>query len=270
MGANSEEHTHHADLAAMHPKIRVHWNDERQGLIRSKVIGASLVLSEVIVFMEPHCVVGRQWLEPLLHRLSETKGHGILVMPTIDIIPEEDFNGYKAARHHIGGFDWSLSFNWMDLVEDRNQSYRYPDPYPTPALSGGIFGVWRDYWERTGTYDVNMTEWGGEHIEMSLRTWRCGGRIEIVPCSRLGHVFREKNPYIVHPAMVIRNQKRAALVWLDGHLEDFYKAVPAARSIDAGDVEERMRLKESLGCESMDWYVKHVYPELERKQPRKR
>merc|ERR1712032_229509 len=91
------------------------------------VIGASLVLSEVIVFMEPHCVVGRQWLEPLLHRLSETKGHGILVMPTIDIIPEEDFNGYKAARHHIGGFDWSLSFNWMDLVEDRNQSYRYPE-----------------------------------------------------------------------------------------------------------------------------------------------
>lgn len=257
----------HEQLTAIDPKIRVHRNAERQGLIRSKVIGAALIQSPVLVFMEPHCVVQRHWLEPLLEQLAAQKDHSRLVMPILDIIPEHNFNEYRVANHHIGGFDWSLTFNWMALAEERNHSYKFPDPYPTPALSGGIFGIWRDYWQRSGTYDVNMTEWGGEHIEMSLRTWRCGGSIEVVPCSRIGHVFRARNPYVVHPARVIRNTKRAALVWLDeAHLEEYYTHSPSARHMDAGDVEERKRLKDSLNCKSMDWYIENVYPELKGKQ----
>lgn len=268
---NAPEWQFHKELLALHPKIRVHRNEQRQGLIRSKVIGAGLVTTEVIFFMEPHCVVQKQWLEPLLQRLMlDTSSHSTIVMPTLDIIPENNFEEYRPANHHIGGFDYSLTFNWMALIEQRNRSYKYPDPYPTPALSGGVFGIWRDYWEKQGTYDTNMSEWGGEHIEMSLRTWRCGGRIEVIPCSRMGHVFRGKNPYVVHPVEVVRNQKRAALVWLDEHLEDFYAQVPMARNLNAGDVTERLNLKERLHCESMDWYVEHVYPELKGKQPRKR
>merc|ERR1711972_646440 len=67
----------HDELRSLDPKIQVHRNEERQGLIRAKVIGAALVDSPVIFFMEPHCIVGKQWLE-----------HNLLVMPTIDIIPE--------------------------------------------------------------------------------------------------------------------------------------------------------------------------------------
>mmetsp|Transcript_103630 Transcript_103630/g.186984 ORF Transcript_103630/g.186984 Transcript_103630/m.186984 type:complete len:465 (-) Transcript_103630:117-1511(-) len=260
----------HPQLLALHPKVKIHRNEQRQGLIKAKVTGAALVTSPVIVFMEPHCVVQKQWLEPLLEQLAMSKDHNMLVMPTLDIIPEANFNEYHPANHHIGGFDWSLTFNWMALVEHRNKSYHYPDPYPTPALSGGIFGIWKDYWERMGTYDTNMTEWGGEHIEMSLRIWRCGGRIEIVPCSRMGHVFRAKNPYKVHPVEVVRNTKRAALVWLDEHLEDFYSKVPFARSLEAGDVSDRLRLKESLHCKSIDWYIDSVYPELREKALQKR
>lgn len=267
---NAKEWQFHDQLRALHPKIRIHRNEERQGLIRSKVIGASLVSSPVLFFMEPHCIVARQWLEPLLESLGRSSSHSLLVMPALDIIPENNFNAYRSANHHIGGFDWSLTFNWMQLIEQRNKTYRYPDPYPTPALSGGIFGIWKDFWERMGTYDTNMTEWGGEHIEMSLRTWRCGGRIEVVPCSHMGHVFRAKNPYVVHPMQVLKNAKRAALVWLDDRLEDFYREMPMARTMDAGDVSERLRLKDSLKCQSMDWYIENIYPELKQKQPRRR
>ena len=31
------------------------------------------------------------------------------------------------------------------------------------------------------------------------------------------------------------------------------------RSIDAGDVSDRLRLKERLGCKSMQWYMDNVF-----------
>lgn len=266
---NEPKDQFHEQLRALHPKVRVHRNEERQGLIRSKVIGAELAWSEVILFSEPHCIVQRGFLEPLLVELMAAQEHNTVAVPLIDVIPESDFTRYNMASHHIGGFTWSLDFNWMELIEDRNKSYRYPEPYPTPALSGGIFAIWKDYWKRSGMYDMNMSEWGGEHIEMSLRTWRCGGRIEVVPCSRLGHVFRKKNPYTVHHALVLKNMKRVGLVWLEDYVERFYMKYPSARHLDAGDVQERLALKEKLNCKDMRWYIDNVYPELEKEQPRR-
>ena len=47
-------------------------------------------------------------------------------------------------------------------------------------------------------FNQNIQIWGGENVEISLRMWMCGGEMEIVPCSKVGHVYKQKNVYQEH------------------------------------------------------------------------
>lgn len=54
-------------------------------------------------------------------------------------------------------------------------------------------------------------------IFILLQIWQCGGRLEIIPCSRVGHVFRQFRPYGSPSGedTATRNAARVAAVWLD-------------------------------------------------------
>lgn len=43
------------------------------------------------------------------------------------------------------------------------------EPFRTPTMAGGLFTIDREFFYEVGSYDEQMTIWGGENIEMSFR-----------------------------------------------------------------------------------------------------
>lgn len=187
----------------------------RTGLIRARLLGVERATGQVIVFLDAHCECNQGWLPPLLSRIVENRQ--TVASPIIDVISDETFEYKKVTDGYYGGFDSRLSFKW-DPIPKSLQHSDPSEPIPTPTIAGGLFAMDREYFYELGSYDEGMEIWGAENLEMSFRVWMCGGVLEMVPCSRVGHVFRKKTPYsfIGESAAIIRhNTARLAEVWLD-------------------------------------------------------
>jgi len=258
---NAPDKTYEEDIKAMSPSIRVLILPE-VGLIEAKVraVEATSDSSSVLMFLEPHIRPNKDWLQPLLARVR--KYPNVLAQPVLDHIPQTDFSQYHGSIGGIWRFEWNLNLIFTNPPTKTKAS---PDqPFTSPATSGGIFAIRKDWWNKLGLYDDGMVGWGGDHIEATFKVWRCGGHIEMVPCSRIGHLFRDPSyrPYDVEVPQVVANYRRIAEVWLDEYLPQFYKMKPDARERKLGRLTKPKALREQLQCKSMKWFLENVDVEM--------
>ncbi|ODM95006.1 Polypeptide N-acetylgalactosaminyltransferase 2 [Orchesella cincta] len=214
-------------LAQIH-KVKVLRNHKREGLMRSRVRGADEATAPILTFLDSHCECNEGWLEPLLQLVTFNRTH--VVSPVIDVINMDDFRYVAASAELRGGFDWNLVFKWEYLSPTERREFARD---PTQVIR--------------------------------FRVWQCGGTLEIVPCSRVGHVFRKQHPYSFpggSGAVFAKNTRRAAEVWMDEYKNFYYAKVPLAKAVPFGNIDDRMAIRDRLKCKPFKWYLKNVYPDL--------
>ncbi|XP_036437711.1 polypeptide N-acetylgalactosaminyltransferase 11 isoform X2 [Colossoma macropomum] len=245
-------------------KVKLVRNEKREGLIRGRMIGASHATGEVLVFLDSHCEVNEAWLQPLLTPIKENR-HTV-VCPVIDII-SADTLVYSPSPIVRGGFNWGLHFKWdpVPMSELNNPS----GAIRSPTMAGGLFAMDRKYFNELGQYDSGMDIWGGENLEISFRIWMCGGQLLIIPCSRVGHIFRKRRPYGSPGGQdtMAHNSLRLAHVWMDEYKEQYFALRPELRNRDYGDISERLAVRQRLQCHSFKWYLDNIYPEMQVSSP---
>jgi len=123
-----------------------------------------------------------------------------------------------------------------------------------------------------GAYDPDIKIWGGEQYELSFKVWMCGGQLEWVSCSHVGHIYRGPRRRIMHPRggklhQSHINHMRVAEIWLDEYKEYYLRRQPNQARLDIGDTSAYKALRKNLNCSSFKWFLDNVAYEMAEKYP---
>lgn len=184
--------TEFEELAALDPKVTVLRNKEREGCARSRMVGAKRATADVLMFVDSHIEMeSSTWLQHLLLPIVENPH--TMALQTLDIISDLNQTYGDGSGDLLYGI--VTDHFWFGYQRSRffGQEAERPGrrlPYETPFGPGSLFAIRRDEFWRLGGYDKGLYVWGGENTELALKMWTCGGRMMMVPCSRVGHMYR--------------------------------------------------------------------------------
>uniref|UniRef100_A0A8C2H609 Polypeptide N-acetylgalactosaminyltransferase n=1 Tax=Cyprinus carpio TaxID=7962 RepID=A0A8C2H609_CYPCA len=214
------------------PKVRILRTKKREGLIRTRLLGAAAAKGQVITFLDSHCEANVNWLPPLLDRIAENRK--TIVCPMIDVIDHDNFAYETQAGDAMrGAFDWEMYYKRIPIPAQL-QKPDPSDPFESPVMAGGLFAVDRKWFWELGGYDTGLEIWGGEQYEISFK---------------------------------VMNLKRVAEVWMDEYAEFIYQRRPEYRHLSAGDVSVQKELRSRLNCRSFKWFMTEVAWDLPKHYP---
>ncbi|XP_067659095.1 polypeptide N-acetylgalactosaminyltransferase 5-like [Haliotis asinina] len=242
-------------------KVKIVRVESNVGLTRARMIGFEQSTAPVAVFMDAHCECFPGWLEPLVTRIAQNQS--IITTPNLHSVHPKSFQINEWGHGKEMGipvlvFPY-LFFTWSSMSEEMwKKRKRETDPVRSPAMVGCVIAVSRSWFRKLGMFDPGLEIWGGQATELAIKTWLCGGGLEIIPCSNVAHLYHPHRPSEKRRIAYNRNIARVSNVWLDKYKQfsDNYDGSIA----EFGDISDRIALRDSLKCHPFEFYLTHVNP----------
>ena len=174
---------------------------ERLGAAAARNKAAAQAHGEWLVFLDAHVQLPRDWLLPLLEMLDNPAVGA--AAPAISVWGQDQQRGYG-----LRWTDAALGVEWLPCKGN--------EPYAVPLLPGACLAIRRDVFLAAGGFDRGLMQWGSEDAELSLRLWRLGYELGLVPRVAVAHLFRERHPYAVAITSVVHNLLRVAALHFTG------------------------------------------------------
>lgn len=177
-----------------------------RGIFAARMLAAREASGSALIFFPSVTELNDGWLEPLLDRLK--RHPKVIAAPVLDAIEPGTFE-WRTGLSMSSTFDWALNTKMVPFeseppvtVEGRTKPRKKNDPYTVPVLHHEVFAVNRKWFLASGGHDPGMESWGeptGHNLQISLKAWMCGGKVEVVPCSHVAVMGRFADP---HPMQV--------------------------------------------------------------------
>ncbi|KAG5678098.1 hypothetical protein PVAND_007800 [Polypedilum vanderplanki] len=143
-------------------KVKIHQNLQREGLIKSRMIGARLAEAEVIIFLDSHMEVTNSWLPPLLEPLVYYPTYA--TVPIVESLNHNTFAYEYIGNGYRGTFDWNLRYQW--LPRPQKDPEHISDNYELSSMTGGAYAIKREHFFHLGGYDEELKIWNGRVVEV--------------------------------------------------------------------------------------------------------
>ncbi|WP_431283644.1 glycosyltransferase family 2 protein [Humitalea sp. 24SJ18S-53] len=228
------------------------------GVARARNLGAARALGEWVVFLDAHCEVSETWLDRMALALADPQV--ALVGPCFTRLREAAPRGCGVAW-----VDHALETNWYEPLD-------VADAYDVPLTIGACQAFRTATFHAIGRYEEGFTSWGSEDLEICLRAWLLGYRVQGDPVATVAHYFRETRNYEVDEHVVTCNVLRMLFLHFSApRIRRVLRAVGGVmgldRALDAvcgSDVFQVRAALEAVRQRDDDWYCRAFAPGLMR------
>ena len=222
-------------------------------LLYSRFKASKVASGNILVFLSSEVAVNKNWLPPLIDMVRSNRQS--IAVPHFDSLLS-GYRFFQIADNLINIFSWTLT----TLYTETKQQGKF---LKTPVMTGNAFAVDRGFLDNIGNFDEGIAHGGGEALELSMRTWMCGGSIKIATCSRVAVKNALEPQKVDNP----KNFRRIVDLWLENYRTLAYKQNAISADVDESESQSfrtrRMYLRKQVTCDSFKDYLKQTVNELQ-------